>query len=415
MNPKIFALLFAVLFFAGACWAGNITATSLSYDPAPVSPGSAVTVWVQVKNDSVYLSKDVVVDLVLEFPFSLQPGEEAERSIGQLGPFETATVEYKLLVDAKAINGTNTIKALTGEGFPTRTNSFAVNILSRTPKLEIVKSDTELLAPGEAQPVTLTIKNIGGSIAKDIVLKVNPDRTVTSTGIVVEREIVSLGASSNYLAYLNIGEEKDVTLTLAVNQGAARKNYSIPITMEYFDQNGTAKTGTAYLGIKVSAEAQVDAVINNVSPAAFPGGTSEITVDLFNIGLADARYAVIEISGQNADIEEPRQFIGTLEADDFDSFKTKISISPSAQIGVLPLNLKIIYKDEELNEKTIDRQLYLNVVSAAEAQGGTSPLLVLFGLASLALELIGIYVAAKWAWPKAKAFASSARMRKAKK
>ena len=52
MNSKILALLFAVVFFAGYACAGNIKATSLSYEPAPVSPGSAFTVWVQVKNDS---------------------------------------------------------------------------------------------------------------------------------------------------------------------------------------------------------------------------------------------------------------------------------------------------------------------------------------------------------------------------
>lgn len=405
MKKRIFPLLLALVLLSVPAIAGSLKTENLSYEPAPVSPGSAMTVWIQVKNDSVYASEDAIVKLDLEFPFSLQPGEEEQKSLGGMSAFETRTVEFKVLVDTKALNGASTVKVLAGEGFPTRTDSFAISILSRTPKLEIVKSDTELLAPGAAQPVTLTIKNVGGGIAKDIVIKVNPDRTVTSTGVVVEREIVSLGAAANYLDHLNVDEEKNVTLTLAVNQSAERKNYSIPITIEYFDQNGTSKTGTAYLGIKVSADAQVDAVINSVTPKAYPGGTSEIVVDLFNVGLADARYAVIDIQGSGLSFEEPRQFIGTLEADDFDSFKTNMTVAPETPLGETAVVLKITYKDEQLNEIVETKTLAMKVVSAGEAiEGAGDPVLGLLNIAIILLALIGLYVVAKWAWPRAKAF-----------
>jgi len=402
MSKKILAVLLLGLLLAGNAFAGDIRANSLSYEPAPVAPGSAFTVWVQVKNDSIYGAEDALVEITPEFPLSLQPGQEALVDLGPMQPFETRMVKYKMLVDAKAVDGLQGLNVLVGEEFAGREETFSINILSRTPKLEIVESSANQLSPGQVETVMLTIKNIGGSIARDIVLKVNPERTVTAGGIVVEREIVSLGAASKYIESLDQDEQATVQLTLAVNQDAELKNYSVPITMEYFDVNGTSEEDTEYLGIKVSAEAEVDAVINSIEPVAFPGGTSKIVVDLFNIGLADAKYVVVELSGNGVTVAEPRQFIGTLEADDFDSFKTKVSFKPETPLGELPIILKVIYKNEALEEQIVVKGLVVNVVNPAEAAGGVNPLLGLVGLISLALQLIGLYIVAKWAWPRAK-------------
>jgi hypothetical protein len=221
---------------------------------------------------------------------------------------------------------------------------------------------------------------------------------------VVEGEIISLGATSKYIASLDQNEKAVVNLTLAVNQDATLKNYSVPVTLEYFDQNGTSKSQTAYLGVKVTADAQVDAVVNGVTPKAYPGGTSEIVVDLFNIGLADAKYVVVELSGGHATVEEPRQFIGTLEADDFDSFKTNVSFDAATPLGGLPIALNIYYKDDELQERVITKELSVNIVSPAAATDAAGGALVIFiGIISLALELIGLFVVGKWAYPRAKA------------
>lgn len=410
MKKIILPVLF-VLLLAGYAFAGDLEANSLSYDPAPVAPGSALTVWVQVKNDSIYEAEDSIIRLETEFPFSLQSGQEAERDIGNIEAFEIATIEYKVLVDDKAIDGLHNLKVLVGEEFTTKEANFPISILSRTPKLEIVGSNVNELSPGKITPIMLTVKNIGGSLAKNIVLKVNPERTITAAGVVVEREIVSLGASAKYIDKLDMDESSTVEFELSVNQDAELKNYSVPITLEYFDQNGTSKTETSYLGIKVTAEAQVDAVINSISPNAFPGSTNEIVIDMFNIGLADAKYVVIELSGQYINVEEPRQFIGTLEADDFDSFKTNVSFDPTTPMQEIPLTLNIYYKDDELEEMVETKQLMINV-AAGVAGTGEGIGIILIGLISLALQLIGLYVVAKWAYPRAKVFVGNMKKKK---
>mgnify|MGYP005654168481 CR=1 FL=1 len=319
---------------------------------------------------------------------------------------KTKTVEYKIVVDQKTVGGKYSAEVSVGEGRLTKSKSELISVLSRTPKLEAVESNVVEISPGTAVPVSLTIKNVGGGVAKNIVVKTTEDRTVTSTGVVVEREIVSLGAASKYIEYLEEGQETTVQLLLGANQDAELKNYSVPITMEYYDVNGTARTDTAYLGLKVTAEPEVDAVIDSVEPFAFPGVTAELTVDLFNLGLADAKYVVVELYAQGMEIDEPKQFIGTLEADDFDSFKTKISFASTVQPGELPLSLKIIYKDDNLQERTTTKTLSIKVLNAMELQSrtGGGPILAVAGLIGIALQLVGLYIVAKFAYRKYKKF-----------
>ena len=110
----------------------------------------------------------------------------------------------------------------------------------------------------------------------------------------------------------------------------------------------------------------------------------------------------MELDGPGITVSEPRQFIGTLEADDFDSFKTNVKFDPTVPVGNLPLQLKIIYKDEALQEKTITKEIAINVVNPGEAAGGADPLAGVIGLIQGLLTLVGLYVVAKWAWAKAK-------------
>ena len=134
MKKIILPLLF-VLLLAGYAFAGDLEASSLSYEPAPVAPGSALTVWVQVKNESIHDAENSIIRLETEFPFTLQPGEEAEKNLGTIKPFDTATVEYKLLVDDKAVDGAHSLKVLVGEEITTKEGNFPISVLSRTPKL----------------------------------------------------------------------------------------------------------------------------------------------------------------------------------------------------------------------------------------------------------------------------------------
>ncbi len=406
MNGKFLAISFLLLFFACYAAAGDLYMNTVSYEPAPVSSGSTMSIWTYVTNNSLYEAVDARIKADVEYPFSLQPGQTETRYIGAIESYKTVSVEFKVIVDPKASDGKYSMKFHFGEKGLYKSKEVLITVQSRTPKLEIVESDITEVSPGRATAVNLTIKNVGGSVAKNIVVKTTEDRTVTSTGVVVEREIVSLGGGANYIQFLDPDEEARVQLLLGVNQDAELKNYSVPITLEYYDVNGTAKTNTGYLGLKVTAEPDLDAVIGSVKPFAFPGMPAELTVDLFNLGLADARYIVVELEAQGIEIEEPKQFIGTLEADDFDSFKTGIKVGSNVKAGQVPITLKITYKDDKLEPRVVTKQLSMKVLNAGELQAATGggPALIVVGLISLLLQLIGLFIVARFIYKKYRKF-----------
>ena len=77
----------------------------------------------------------------------------------------------------------------------------------------------------------------------------------------------------------------------------------------------------------------------------------------------------------------------------------------------IPLTLSIYYKDDALVEMVETKQLMVNVTSpTAGGDGGIS--LILIGLISLALQLIGLYVVLKWVYPRAKIFVGNMRKKK---
>ncbi|MCK4883790.1 MAG: hypothetical protein KAS30_02880, partial [Candidatus Diapherotrites archaeon] len=88
-----------------------------------------------------------------------------------------------------------------------------------------------------------------------------------------------------------------------------------------------------------------------------------------------------------------------------------ISFDPTTPMQTIPLTLSIYYKNDSLEEMVETKQLMVSVGNpVAGGDGGIS--LILVGLISLALQLIGLYVVLKWVYPKAKTFVGNARKKK---
>lgn len=402
-------LFLALVFLAGNVLGGNLTVESVSYDPSPAIPGGHFSLYVQLKNDSKYYAENTVVWLDLSgdteresaYPFSLGSGVSAQKTLGTINPNKNASAEYRVYVDPSALDGDYNITfTLSEEKTQTKQRKYTITVLSRKPDIEIVGASETDAAPGQDLELDLTVRNIGSSIAKDVLIGLEEDRTVTTSGVVVEREFSSLGASFTFLDSIAPGKEKIARISLVINPEAEQKTYMIPIKLKYKDANLTSYTQTAYIGLKVGQEPELDAVISEVAPVAFPGGTSQITIDLFNVGIGTAKYVVAELDTEAGKISQEKTFIGTLEADDFDSFKTSISIKPNLKPDqMVPAKLTLKYKNQFGEERTTEKELMLRIGSAEEAQGANLGLAVL-GIIGLLLQLLGLFVAARWAYRK---------------
>jgi hypothetical protein len=364
---KKFLLVFLVLLFAATVNAVNLDINSVTYSPSPAVPGGYIDLWIVVKNTSGADSKPVKFTLDLDYPFSLDPGVSAEREIGTIKTYERNLVKFNVRVDSQALNGTYKVTLkVEEEGVSARSTPYSIDVQRISPQIEIISVNPIEISPGATQEVELELKNIGSGKAIDVLVGSIEDRTVTSTGVVVERQIKQLGSSFVYLKELGAGEQKTLSVVLGVNPEADQETYTIPITIKFKDDELTDYTETKYIGIKVMENARMDSVLSSSDPKPFPGGTTEITFDLFNTGIGDAKSLVVEISTDIGEFENTKTFIGTMNADDFDSFKETLKLNFDLQKGEYPITLKFFYKDQYGNDKTVTKTLMLKVYDITE-------------------------------------------------
>jgi hypothetical protein len=376
----------------------NIEINTYNYSPAPAEAGKKFTLWVQIKNDSVKDAQNVIVELDLEYPFALTETETGKKTIDSIRTNQIGIVRFELQTDSLAIEGTYNIGIKMGkDGKHEKKETKTIDVTAGAPELKLTETSEYTFEPGETKEIALTLKNIGKETAHDIIIQFTEDRTVTTAGTVVEREITPLKTASAYIKQINPGQQQTAIVTLSANPKATLKNHTLPVTIQFKDSKGASHTSSAYIGLKVHANAELNAVINTTEPKPFPSGTSEITIDLYNTGAASASYLTLELISNEILFEKTTSFIGTLEADDFDSFKTKATIPPTMQTGNHPIKIKLTYRDNENKKIEEEKTLPFNIVTFAEANTGQDAGITgtLIGIITTILMLVGLYVTTK--------------------
>ena len=87
-----------------------LTATLMKYEPQPAEPGKYVKVYVKLENTGTKTAENVMLEVIPEFPFSLDPGKSNQKYIGLLGGSKFHVAEFNLRVDENAVEGTNKLK-----------------------------------------------------------------------------------------------------------------------------------------------------------------------------------------------------------------------------------------------------------------------------------------------------------------
>ncbi|MEK6821389.1 MAG: hypothetical protein AABY11_03250, partial [archaeon] len=239
--------LFAVLALAATVHAQVPTVTSYNVEPSPVIPGSTFTLYAYVLNNTSLPIDDAIFTLQLgedsfdtSFPFSIEPTDSLVRSLGVIPPFATIQVKYQIRVDPSALDGSYTLRLFTSSGSSAGdVLDVPIQIFSRKPVLSIISATPSEVSVGATTTLSLMLKNTGTSPATNLLISIKEDRTVTAGGAVVERDIVPLGASAQYLANLGPGDTATIMMPILVNPSATSKPYFVPITIDFYDENQT--------------------------------------------------------------------------------------------------------------------------------------------------------------------------------
>jgi len=238
-----------------------------------------------------------------------------------------------------------------GEEPPDELASFSINQL---------KYDPYPAEPGEYMTLWLEVYNMGTDKAENVIFELKPEYPF------------SLDASEN--AIREFSEIPGLyTLVLQykirVDKDAVEGLNKIKIRYKIGDNAWIEKENEISVE-KPPEKAELKAFFVGTEPKAYPGGETKLSVDLANLASGSAYYIYVGAESDVAEIEVNEIFIGTMDADDFDTIDFDLKIKDGTEPGKYPVAIKSYYKDEDGKKYEKEDTVYVTVYTQEEALKG---------------------------------------------
>ncbi|MCC4767678.1 hypothetical protein FXW07_13965 [Methanosarcina sp. DH1] len=352
----LFPLLLISLLFAvpasAAVGGANLKVTIVETNPYPAKIGEYLTLTVQVENIGGDKADNVDIEVVPQYPFSLDSEANALQNVGVLNPGRTATKEFYLFVDKNAQKGVRSIdiRTKTGKNSPWSEKSFDIRIGTETfnskgtVELKEFVSDPEVFMPGDRGTVTVTLKNtasnptvtIGGS---DFDTNARIQAAVLrplSDGIIV------LDAPYGDMGLLGPGDSIKLTFNVKVAEDAPEgtHNFELAIEGNSFDYNSRKniplKVDSANIRVIPSKELQLT------------NGESTIEFDVANTHPNEFSSVSIKPEAEGITFYPVEYFIGPMNPDELFTIEFNAVADDSwgaSKEGEIDMNLTANYNN----------------------------------------------------------------------
>ncbi len=231
---------------------------------------------------------------------------------------------------------------------PRETPSFTINLL---------KYDPYPAEPGEYMTLWVEVYNTGTNEAKDVTFELEPEYPFSlDSNENATREYSSIPGLFTIVLQYKVRVDKD----------AVDGWNEIKIRYKIEDGNWIEKKSEIYVN-KAPNKAELTPLFVSTDPVPYPGGKTTLTVDLANTAPGSAYYTITEAECPIATIPVNKIFVGTLDADDFDSVKFELKINDDVQPGRYPVYIKSYYKDEDYKKVETNGTVYIQIHPKEEA------------------------------------------------
>ena len=213
----------------------------VNQDPSSAVPGEYVNLLFKVENRGTNDAKDVSLELLPEYPFSLDPGLNAVQELGTVKGLQSGDnaflVRYKVKVDKDAVDGGNEIKLKYLEGDSSVTIKFNISVSNPQTDFDVIIQDsTSTLSTqtgtSTTPSTTLTIANIGANDAQSVIVRI-PEQENFRTA----------GSSASVIGNLNGGDYTIITFQLnSMNNASIVRERNLTVEISYTDTLGIRRT-----------------------------------------------------------------------------------------------------------------------------------------------------------------------------
>ncbi|PIU30560.1 hypothetical protein COT07_00050 [Candidatus Woesearchaeota archaeon CG07_land_8_20_14_0_80_44_23] len=370
-----------------------IRVNMINQEPDPVDAGQYVTVKFRVENIGIDMAKNVVFQLMPDFPFSLDPGTNATKSVGSLVGVQDAnnavTLEYRIKVDQQALSGSTNLKLrynIDSSGwvelpaFQVRVRRYFLGL-----SIDSIATSQEYFEPGRQNDVTISVKNMADSPMRSVSVSLSLEGTTP---------FAPIGSGTEKRAYsIQPGQTQNFTFQLLTSPDTILGLYKISIAIEYIDEANNNHTISDILGIVVNAKPEISVRIDS-SAIKSAGSSGKITLKLVNLGIGDVRFLNLKFSDTPdlTIVSGNEQYIGQLSSDDYDTADINAYVA-RANEGIVEIPVTLDYSDAMGNSYEQNESVVLRIYSAAEQRrlgisSGKSPLWILLIVIIIAVGIV---------------------------
>ncbi|NJD75605.1 MAG: hypothetical protein FIB08_00725 [Candidatus Methanoperedens sp.] len=262
-----------------------------SISPQPVEPGHDLTLSVNLDSDNTD-AKDVTLTILPDSPIRLKNENDQIIGIGNIIKNGAVAKIFQLHVDPRAPTGSYDIdfRARWSSNDLMRETNKTVKVLVRgNPQLAVsnISINPELISPQDTFELAFTVSNEGTGIARDITVG------AATAGL----PFVTGGADTKVIKALDPGESNRMNYNFIVKDKTDISSYSIPIKMEYKDENGKNISSQSQVGVKVLGRAKLS-IANIKTEPQNPAKDDLVTVTMRieNSGTGDAKSARVIVA-----------------------------------------------------------------------------------------------------------------------
>ena len=388
------ALIFTMSIIPVSASAAALSADIVQCDPNPAKIGQYVNVWIKIENIGNTRAEDVSVELIPEYPFSLDAGEETRRNIGILSPDRHASLEYHLFVDENARPGTRSIKVRYQDNEGTAWSEETLNIWvgsgsdtfdsKGTIQLEQITTEPEVLMPGDTGTVTFTLKNTATKYSVSLGDKeYDTNARVRSATLEGTDDITVNSDPYHNTGILGPGDTVDLTYNIKVDDTACDGTKHLEFIVVgsshtyNYDWNVPVKVDSA--GIKVIPTKSL--TIDN--------GVATIQFDVVNTHPNTLTSVSIRPQAEGIEFSPVEYFIGSMDHDELYTVEFDAQVIPGNISNQQELALIAQYRSGINQHETSLNDLSLAIVTDKPNNGpgfaSISALVVIFAISSLVM------------------------------
>jgi len=400
--PFVLSLLLISSLFAtsasAAVGSANLKVTIVETNPYPAKIGEYLNLSLQVENVGGDKADNVDIEIVPQYPFSLDSGTNSVQNIGVLNPGRTATKEFYLFVDKNAQKGIRSldVRTRTSKNSPWSEKSFDIRIGTETfdskgtVELDEVVSDPKVFMPGDRGTVTVTLTNTATTPTVTI------DGSDYDTNARIQSAVLKplsdgitiLDSPYEEMGLLGPGDSIELTFNVRVAEDAGDGTHNLELAIEgnSFDYNS-----------KKNIPLKVDSSNVRVIPSKslqLINGESTIEFDVANTHPNELNSVSIKPEAEGVRFYPAEYFIGPMDSDElftieFDAIADNSSYTNWDTSEPINLTLSASYSNGINKHENTVSNMYIQYVEAN--QGGNSGMTIA-GLLLIVVIVVGALI-----------------------